>query len=142
MLRSASGVSDGRAKADVPVLMSEGTSRLVKSWQCVNERIVVVNMKVDREWMTLVQVYAPRDGSKVEEKECFYSDLQEVIAKLGRKETLVIMGDFNARVGKDCEAWENVIGKNGERGNNDSGGKLLRFCAMNDMLVMELLVPT
>ena len=132
-----SGVSDGRAKAGVAVLMTEDTSRFVKSWQCVNERIVVVKMKVGRERLTLVQVYAPTDGSKVEEKERFYSDLQEVIDKLGRKETLVIMGDLNARVGKDCEAWGNVIGRNGERVKNDSGDRLLRFCAINDMLVMN-----
>lgn len=109
-----SGVSDGRAKAGVAVLMTEDTKRFVKSWQCVNERIVVVKMKVGREWLTLVQVYAPTDGSKAEEKERFYSDLQEVVNKSGRKEILVVMGDFNARVGKDCEVWGNVIDRNGK----------------------------
>ena len=132
-----SGVSDGRAKVGVVVLMTEDTSRFVKSWQCANERIVVVKMKVGREWLTLVQVYAPMDGGKVEEKKHFYNDLQEVIDKLGGKEALVIMGDFNARVVKDCEAWGNVIGRNGEGVKNDRGGRLLRFCAMNDILVMN-----
>ena len=70
-----SGVSDGRAKVSAAFLMTEGTSRFVKIWQCVNERIVVVKMKVGREWQTLVQVYAPMDGSKTEEKERFHSDV-------------------------------------------------------------------
>ena len=40
-----SGVSDGRAKVGVAVLMTEDTSSLVNSWQCVNERIVVVKRR-------------------------------------------------------------------------------------------------
>ena len=47
------GVSAGRARAGVVGFLSENVSRYVKSWQCVNERIVVVKMNVDREWLTL-----------------------------------------------------------------------------------------
>lgn len=47
------------------------------------------------------------------------------------------MGDYNARVGKDCEAWGNVTGRNGEGVKNDIGGRLLRFCVVNDILVMN-----
>ena len=39
-----SGVSDGRAKTGVAVLMTEDRSRFVKSWQCMNEIIVVVKI--------------------------------------------------------------------------------------------------
>ena len=50
-------------------------------------------------WLTLVQVYAPTDGSKDEGKERFYCDLQEIINKSGRKETLVVKGDLKSREG-------------------------------------------
>ena len=134
-----SGVTEGRSRAGVVVFLSEDVSRCVKSWQCVNERIeiVVVKLKIDREWSTLVQVYAPTDDSKREEKERFHCDLQVAVNKVGRKETMVLMGDFNARVGKDCEACESVIDRNGEEVKNDSRDRLLRFCAVNDMLVMK-----
>lgn len=91
-----SGVSHGRARAGLAVLLSEVANRFMKSWHCVNERILVVKMKVGREWLTLVHVYAPTDGSKDEEKESFHCDLQEVIDKLSKMNTLVVMGDFNA----------------------------------------------
>ena len=41
-------------------------------------------------------MYASTDDSKAEENEHFYGDLQEVVDKAGRKETLVLMGDFYA----------------------------------------------
>ena len=131
-----SGVSDGRARAGVAVFLSEEMSRCVRSWQCVNERIVVVKLKVvGGEWLTLVQVYAPTNDSGGEVKEHFYNKLQKVTEKVGRKETLIIMGDLNARVGKDSEVWGSVIGRHGEAVRNESGEQLLRFCAVNEMLV-------
>ena len=61
-----SGVSDGRARAGVVVFLSEEMSRCVRSWQCVNERIVVVKLKaVWGEWLTLVQVYQKGVGSLI-----------------------------------------------------------------------------
>ena len=40
-------------------------------------------------------------------------------------------------MGKDCETWGNVISRNGEGVKNDNGNRLLRFCTMSDMLVMN-----
>ena len=41
-----SGVSEGRARAGVAVVLSERMRKCVKSWKCVSERIVVVKLKV------------------------------------------------------------------------------------------------
>ena len=79
----------------------------------VSERIVVVKLKVCREWLTFVQVYAPMNDSR-SEVEHFYSELQKVIEKVGKKGTLTVMGDLNARVGnRDCETQRSVIGRHG-----------------------------
>ena len=129
-----SGVSDGRARAGVAVFLSEELSKCVRSWQCVSERIVVVKLKVEREWLTLVQVYAPTNDSKKETKEQFYNELQNVIEKVGKKETLIVMGDLNARVGRDSEMWGSVIGRHGEEVRNENGDQLLRCCAVNELL--------
>ena len=81
----------------------------------MNERIVMVKLKaVGGEWLMLVQVYAPTNDSGGEVKEHFYNELQKVTEKVGRKETLIIIGDLNARVGRDSEVWGSVIGRHGE----------------------------
>ena len=49
------------------------------------------------------------------------------------------MGDLNARVGRDCETWGSVIGRHGEEVRNEGGEQLLRFCAVNEMLVANSL---
>ena len=44
-----SGVSEGRARVGVAVVLSEELRRYMKSWKCTCERIVVVTLKVSRE---------------------------------------------------------------------------------------------
>ena len=68
-------MSEGRARAGVAVVLSEGMRRCVKSWKCVSERIVVVKLKVAKECYMLVQTYAPTDDSKSEANNQFYAEM-------------------------------------------------------------------
>lgn len=60
----------------------------------MNERIVVVNMKVQRVADPGVSICFNRLYSKVEEKEHFYSDLQESMDKLCRNGHIGNYGRF------------------------------------------------
>ena len=67
---------------------------------------------------------------------------------MGRRETLVVMGDLNTTftvgrdtdVGRDNNQWGNVIGRLGEEVKMKVRERLLRFCVVNEMLM--LIVPT
>ena len=62
--------------------------------------------------------YAPTDKDDGT-KDAFYGELQEVIDKVPRGDKLIVMGDFNARVGNKAEMWKGVIGQHGEELKND-----------------------
>jgi len=49
--------------------------------------------------MTIVNVYAPTHRAPAEVKETFYDDLQVVINSVPSSDMVLVMGDFNARVG-------------------------------------------
>jgi len=87
--------------------------------------------------MTLVQVYAPTDDRDSDTKDGFYAQLQEVVERAPREDKVVVLGDFNARVGNDVEEWNGVIGKHGEETRNESGTRLLRFSAENEFSIMN-----
>lgn len=48
---------------------------------------------------TVVSVYAPIHQAAQEKKEEFYADLQAVVDVVEMDEILLMVGDFNARVG-------------------------------------------
>ena len=53
---------------------------------------------------------------------------------------MVMLGDFNARVGvlkPDEEEWQGVLGKHGIDERNEAGEEFLQFCALNQLTVMN-----
>ena len=61
----------------------------------------------------------------------FYNDLDDVISATPLSDKLILLGDFNARVGTDHQTWEGVIGPEGFGKCNSNGLLLLRKCALN-----------
>ena len=59
--------------------------------------------------MSLIQVYAPTSESTDEEIDEFYDQLQMTINQTNKKDLMVIMGDFNAKVWSDHTNWERLI---------------------------------
>ena len=47
------------------------------------------------------------------------------------------MGDLNARVGRDDKSWKGVIGRQGEETLNRNGHRLLDFCAVHELVILN-----
>lgn len=58
-------------------------------------------------------------------KELFYRSLDSLLSEIPAVDKLILLGDFNARVGKDHEAWPETLGKFGG-GKMNSNGEMLR----------------
>ena len=84
---------------------------------------------------TIVSAYAPTMTNPDEVKDKFYNDLDDVISTTPRKDKLILLGDFNARVGTDHQTWEGVIGPEGVGKCNSNGLLLLRKCAEHELLI-------
>nr|VZI46780.1 unnamed protein product [Spirometra erinaceieuropaei] len=79
---------------------------------------------------TIISAYAPPMSSPdVAARDKFYEDLHALLATVSKADKLIVLGDFNARVGTDHTAWRGVLGPHGLRGSNVNGLLLLRTCA-------------
>ena len=61
------------------------------------------------------------------------------MGQVPKRDMLVIMGDFNARVGNDVATWQGTIGRFGPEEQNGNGFRLLDFCALNGLVVTNTL---
>ena len=70
--------------------------------------------------ITIIQIYAPTTNAK--EVEQFYDDLQDLLELTQEKDVLIIIGDWNAKVGS--QEISEVTGKFGLGVQNEAGQRL------------------
>ena len=101
----------------------------------INERLMTMCLPLDSCNLTLISAYAPTLKSPQQDKDCFYDTLNETIKAIPSSHKILLMGDFNARVGKDCVSWNKVLGKHGVGRENSNGTLLLSLCAQNELIL-------
>ena len=100
--------------------------------QCPAERASV--------WVHLVVCYAPTFRASRSVKDAFYTDLQQTVMAVPLSDHLIVLGDFNARVGSAVEPqssglWRDVHGGFGIGERNDAGMELLDFSLRNNLTI-------
>ena len=70
-----------------------------------------------------------------ETKELFYRYLDSLLSEIPAADKLILLGDFNARVGKDHEAWSQVLEKFGRGKMNSNGEMLLTKCSEHELAI-------
>ena len=73
-----------------------------------------------------IQVYAPTTNAEEAEVERFYEDLQDLLELTRKNHVLFIIGDWNAKVGR--QETPGVTGKFGLGVQNEAGQRLTEFC--------------
>ena len=79
----------------------------------------------------------PRVGCLREEKDKFWTDLDEVVESIPKEERLVIGADFNGHVGEGNRGDENVMGRYGDKARNAEGQMLVDFATRMEMAVVN-----
>ena len=106
----------------------------------VSERLMTMRIRLSgKNYATIVSAYAPTMTYPDEEKENFYESLKTTIGRVPRSDKLIVLGDFNARVGRDHETWERVIGHHGMGNENANGSLLLNMCAEYQLTITNTL---
>jgi len=73
--------------------------------------------------MKVIPCYAQTNDSNEETQDQFFSRLQSTLDKCREMDVIILIGDFNAKIGMDNNGYEEVMGtqgvgemnKNGER---------------------------
>jgi len=105
----------------------------VLGYHLISDRIITLSLNGIPEKTTIVQVYAPTSASSEEDIANFYNDLQQTIDKVSNSDNLMLMGDFNAKVGEEKEM--DTTGKWGLGQRNERGQMLIDFCQNNNLAI-------
>ena len=71
----------------------------------------------------------------MEVKEAFYSILDGVLAKIPKRDVILLMGDFNARVGDNNNNMEDLMGPHGIGKRIENGGLFVELCGNHGLKI-------
>ncbi|KAK3516824.1 hypothetical protein QTP70_023703 [Hemibagrus guttatus] len=84
----------------VGVVLKEEFVRNVLEVKRVSDRVMSLKLEIEGVMLNVVSGYAPQVGCELEEKERFWSELDEVMESIPTGERVVIGADFNGHVGE------------------------------------------
>ncbi|KAK3511760.1 hypothetical protein QTP70_021784 [Hemibagrus guttatus] len=121
----------------VGVVLKEEFVRNVLEVKRVSDRVMSLKLKIEGVMLNVVSGYAPQVGCELEEKERFWSELDEVMESIPTGERVVIGADFNGHVGEGNRGDEEVMGKFGVKERNLEGQMVVDFAKRMDMSVVN-----
>src|SRR3989442_15572157 len=102
------------------MIVKEDVVKSVMMCEPISGRIMVMRLKMAPVNVLLVQIYAPCEDTKGEQKEHFYERLNQVIGEFKKgRECLVVMGDFDGKVRNNRK--KDIVGPFGIGVRNDNG---------------------
>ena len=125
-----------KKEAGVGFAVSNSLSNVTLDISHISDRLMTLRLQLEAgNYLKIVSVYGPTMQRPQEEKESFYSQLSNAI-KPNKGDYIIVLGDFNARVGCDWTLWPDVLGRHGVGRMNSNGLMLLDFCTQNSLTIM------
>lgn len=122
-----------RAKEGVALAVHKRYQNNIRECAYISSRIISIGFETKNQKLNIISVYAPEDNKPKQERESFYDQLQDTIQSLPQNQPLIVLGDFNARVGN------NEIPGIKQRFNedilNDNGELMINLCTLSEMRI-------
>jgi len=130
----SSGREEGH-RSGVGMIMTAGAQQSMLSYNPVSDRIMSARFRMAEGAVTICQIYAPTADAEDGAVDSFYNDLQQEINRISKQDTLIVMGDFNAKVGMGDSSNKGIVGCHGIGDRNERGERLLDFCSANNLSI-------
>ena len=126
---------DNKDAKGIALLINKNFKDYIEDFRIHSDRIISCKVKLKgKQSMQIIQVYAPTTSHADEEIEMFYENLEKTIDPKCKYH--IIMGDFNAKVGKqDQNSTARSVGPHGTGERNERGERLMNFAEENNLII-------
>ena len=117
---------DSLRRNGVAIMVNKRVQNAVLRCNLKSNRMISVCFQGKPFNITVIQVYAPTSNAEEAEVEWFYEDLQDCLELTPKKDVLLIIGDWNAKV--ESQEIPVITGKFGLGVQNEAEQRLMEFC--------------
>ncbi|CAF1527450.1 unnamed protein product [Adineta ricciae] len=119
----------------VGFLLGAQAKKALKGYNPISSRVIAARFAAAPFDISVIHAYAPTSSSSDEDIKAFYSDIEHALAQTGKKDIIILTGDWNTKVGHDNTDWTSVMGKYGYGDRNERGERLLEFATVHNLFI-------
>ena len=139
-----SGRTDGIHREGVALFCSKNAIAALIEWEPIDGRMIVARFNTAGGKMTIIMCYAPTEVSDEEAKDAFYRKLNDVCNSVPTHDTILLIGDMNAKVGSrdiGIDSPNSSVGVHGIGVRNNNGTRLVDFCDEAGLVIGGTMFP-
>lgn len=119
----------------VGFIVKKELKKNIISFTGLSERVALLKLEVCGQKVDIIQVYAPTEAASENEIESFYDTINKALQASGKH--LIVMGDYNAKIGKPKPEEHLIMSKYGYGTRNSRGERLINFANENKLSIMN-----
>ncbi|XP_039297365.1 uncharacterized protein LOC120354375 [Nilaparvata lugens] len=136
-----SGKEGDRHELGVGFVVENSMKENIIDFKPVNERICVLRVKTKFFNLSLINVHAESEDKDEAVKDEFYCKLEQTYNSMPSNDIKMILGDMNAKIGKEM-VFQRVAGLHSlHEESNDNGMRVLDFAMSRNMIVASTQFP-
>jgi hypothetical protein len=119
----------------IAFLVDSKFNHMVKNFTPINERLCVIRIKGRFFNYSLMNIHPPTNDSEEEAKVQFYEQLERAYAACPSHDVKLVMGDANAKVGRETVHQPTISKHSRHESTNENGLRLVDFAAGRQMAI-------
>ena len=94
-------------------------------------------------WSNIIvlNVQAPSEEKSDDSKDCFYAELEKVFDNILKYHMKILLGDLNAKVGRENIFKPTIGNESLHQDNNDNGVRIVNFATSKNLVVKSTMLP-
>lgn len=137
----SSGSTTGTRQFGVAFVVDKSLKPQILDFQPISERLCTLRIKTKFRNISIINAHAPTEEKSEEEKDEFYQNLMRIFDHIPSNDIKMMLGDFNAKIGKELQ-YMGTIGKHSLHATtNDNGGRLIDLASSKGMVVSSTFFP-
>ncbi|XP_045458539.1 craniofacial development protein 2-like [Melitaea cinxia] len=130
-----SGGEEGEHKYGTGFMVAKKFMGSVLRFDAISDRISILRVKGKFSNISILNAYALTELAEDEFKDSFYEHLEAVYDQLPNYDIKIVLGDFNAKIGRE-EIFVPTIGRHSKHDqSNDNGLRLISFATAKSMVI-------
>jgi len=113
----------------------------VKRVKFVSDRVSYIVLR--GRWCNIIvlNVRAPSEEKSDEAKDSFYEELEKVFDHFPKYHMKILLGDYNAKVGKENIFKPTIGNESLHQHSNDNGARIVTFATLKNLVVKSTMFP-